>query len=72
MAIILSKDAFIYISNTHTEAPSVSDSQVRACHYHDYLDGNPNRGHITGMTETPFAAKLQASIMAHRIQQAIS
>lgn len=60
------------ISNTQIEAPSVSDSQVKAYHYLDYLVGNPNHGHITGMMETPFVAKLQASIMAHHLQQAIS
>ena len=60
------------ISNVHAEVLLALASQVRVCHYHDYLDGNPNHGRIMGTTETPFVAKLQASTMDHPLQQEIS
>jgi hypothetical protein len=47
-------------------------SQVKAYHYQDYPDGNPNLGHIMEMMEIRFAAKRQARLMGHHLQQAIS
>jgi hypothetical protein len=60
------------MSNNRTGARSVLDSQVKACLYQDYLDGNPNLGHITVMMDIHFVAKVRASITAHHLQQAIS
>lgn len=71
MAIPVSRTAIMEISDIQVEVRLVSDSQVKAYHYLDYLVGNPNLGHITGMMETPFVAKLPGRIMAHRLQQAI-
>jgi hypothetical protein len=56
----------------HVGARLASDSQVKTCHYQDYLDGNLNLGHIMEMTDIHFVAKVQASITAHHLQQAIS